>query len=284
MYESWPFLWDGGRDNSGLVSDGPVRPDDVRMVLDDLASLPAARVRVVPSTSDAEVWAVAVPPALQRVPMSAHVVTLPAGGGPPVRAGLVPGARRKVNKAEEVLVVDSDTTGRLLPVFDGLYRRSVEEWAGQHWLPRPAARRLLLYREPAERLADVARRLGERCRVWIAYRAGEPVGGIVVLSAGPAATYWKGATDKQAAGSLGVGQLLHVRAMEEAQAEGRLRYDLGSSGSPSLAQFKSGLGGRPVSYCAYVLENLPLTASERALRGAARTVLTQVAAARSRRR
>jgi hypothetical protein len=212
------------------------------------------------------------------------VVRLPEDGGPSPVDGLSSNARRKLRKGERAFEIESDASGRLLPVFEDLYRRSQDGWAQDHWLPAPAARRLLEYRDPPQRRLDLARRLGAGYRVWVARLDGVPVASIVVVSAGPAAAYWGGATDKEAARNHGVGQVLHVRAMEAAVAEGRLRYDLSSSGSDALVHFKESLGGRPVEPVSYGFERLPVTDSERALRGAARRAFTVVALARARRR
>ena len=119
---------------------------------------------------------------------------------------------------------------------------------------------------PHHKLEAVARRLGERCQIWIARRAGEPVSGIVVLSHGSAATYWKGATDKALVGASGATELLHAKAIEAACAAGRSRYDLGTSGLASLSSFKIGLGAEHQQYLAYRFERLPVTGAQELLR------------------
>ena len=53
---------------------------------------------------------------------------------------------KRVRKGERNFEVEYDDSGRLLPVFQDLLRRSVEVWAEQHWLPTSAARQLLIRR------------------------------------------------------------------------------------------------------------------------------------------
>ena len=279
LYESWPWGWDAGVD-SGLVSDGPVTAEDVEAVAADLAHLPAARVRVEPGVLDGEAWAAADLSGWLRRSSTSHVVDLPAGGGPPVLEGLSRNSLRKLRKGERSFHVECDDTGRLLPVFQALLQRSMDAWAEQHWLPTPLARRLLLHRDPPERRADLVRRLDGGLRVWAAYDGSRPVAAIVVLSAGPTAVYWGGATDKEAARNRGAGQLVHARALEAAVAEGRARYDMGTSGAADLVSFKEGMGARPVDHPSFALEHVPITSTEARLRGGLRVVTTRAVRAR----
>jgi Acetyltransferase (GNAT) domain len=280
LYESPPHGWELGADSGGLVSDGPVTAQDVEAVAADLAELPAARVRVWPGTTDRSAWLEAdLPHWLQRS-LTMHVVDLPGPGGPPVLDTLSRNTVKRVRKGERFFEVEHDDSGRLLPVFQDLLRRSVDVWAEQHWLPTPAARQLLVRRDPPGRRADLVRRMGGVLRVWVASEAGRPVGAIVVVSHGPTAAYWGGATDKRAAGNRGAGQLLHARALEAAVAEGRRHYDMGSSGSPDQVTFKESMGAHPVDVLSMAVEHLPVTSTEATLRGGLRTALTGAARAR----
>jgi lipid II:glycine glycyltransferase (peptidoglycan interpeptide bridge formation enzyme) len=235
----------------------------VRDVIVDLRRLPAVRIRIVPSTADAPAWEQAVPASVARCRFEAFVVDLTGGFDETWSQRASKKTRYKVRKAErEGVQVESDTTGRLLPVFNQLYQRSVDAWARDHFLPTPIAHPLIERRHDHAKLEMVARRLGDACRVWIAWKDGEPLSGIVVHSSGSAATYWKGATDKAKVRALGATDLLHSRAMQAACGEGRSRYDLGRSGLASLTQFKLSLGARRVEYFSYQLERLPLTATQ----------------------
>jgi hypothetical protein len=209
-----------------------------------------------------------------------HVVDLPAVGGPPVLETLSSNTLKRVRRGERSFDVECDDTGRLVPVFQDLLRHSVDVWAGQHWLPDPAARRLLIRRDPPWRRADLVRRAEGVLRVWVASEAGRPVAAIVVVSSGPVAAYWGGATDKAAAGNRGAGQLLHARALQAASAEDRLYYDMGSSGTSDQVSFKESMGARPVEVLSMAVEHLPVTATEAALRARLRAAMTSAAQAR----
>ena len=274
-YQSWPYLWDAGADNGGLISDGTVTAEDVSMVAGDLASLSAARIQVTPGAWDNGRWEAAALPRRRRMRQSAHVVSLGSGSEATPVDGMSARSRKRLRKAERTFEIESDTTGRLLPVVDTLFQQAIEMWAREHWLPTATARRLLTHREPPDRRAELARRFGGRYRLWVAWRADQPVAAITVLSAGPAATFGGGATDKEAAGNFGVGQLLHFHAMATAQREGRVRYDLGASGAPSQVYFKESLGAQPVIHSSYSFERLPITAIDETARATARTILTQ---------
>jgi hypothetical protein len=280
LYESWPWGWDAGVDSGGLVSEGEITPEDVEVVAADLARLPAARVRVQPAVADGAAWAAADLPGWLRRSATSHVVDLPAGGGPPVLDGLSRNSLRKLRKGERSFSVESDDSGRLLPVFQTLLQRSMDAWAEQHWLPTPLARRLLLHRDPPERRADLVRRLDGGLRVWVASDDSRPVAAIVVLSAGPTAVYWGGATDKEAARNRGAGQLVHACALEAAVAEGRARYDMGASGAADLVGFKEGMGARAVEHPSFAVEHVPITSTEARLRGGLRVASARAAQAR----
>jgi CelD/BcsL family acetyltransferase involved in cellulose biosynthesis len=270
LYESWPPFWEGARDSGGLLGEGgKVTPDDVRQVIGDLAALPALRARIVPSTADADAWADAGSTGLARSPLHAYVVDLTGGFETVWSQRFTKKARYKSRKAErDGIVVEMDTTGRLLPEFGTLYQRSVDAWAQDYFLPPPLARWVIGRRHSHHKLVVTARRLGDRCQVWIARRDGQPVSGIVVFSHGAAATYWKGATDKALVGASGATDLLHRRAIEDACSRGRLRYDLGTSGLASLTAFKQSLGATREDYFSYSVERLPVTAAQETLRWA----------------
>src|SRR6266702_3462040 len=91
-------------------------------------------------------------------------------------------------------------SGLLLPDFFGLMESSIERWAAmQHeplWMTRWRTTRFA----PPAMVGSVARHFGSGCAVWMARLKGEPVAGIVVLSSGAYAKYWRGAMNKQLAG------------------------------------------------------------------------------------
>lgn len=274
VFASWPAFWEGGLDNGGLLcADGPVTPDDVSAVAADLGRTPGLRTTVVPSRTDAAAWQAGAPPGTDRTVDAMYSIDL-TGGLAGWERLISKGERYKARKAERHGVeIESDGTGRLLPAFDRLYRASVSAWARESPMPSVLSLALTRRRYPHATLEQIAARLGAACQVWIAWRGGEPLSGVVVLSHGPAATYYKGATDKAAVGNLGVGTLLHRRVIEAACEQGRRRYELSGSGIPSLTRFKLNLGARPVPLTSYRFERAPLSAGERSVRSGLKTVL-----------
>jgi hypothetical protein len=281
LYSSWPDYWNGGRDNGGLISEGgPVTTEDIHGVAVDLSAMRAIRICVTPSTGDAQAWARGAPPEATRIPEQAHVVDL-RGGADDVWHRFSSATRRACRRAERRGVdIECDATGRLLPDFLELYRRSLDRWATDYRLPKPIAREVIRRRHTATKLQVVARRLGTRCQVWIARHEGAAASGFMLLSHGPAALYWKGAMDKALEGGSGANDLLHRCAMEAAIRDGRLRYDLGPSGRESLARFKTGLGANLESYQQYVFGEIPGGPVWRGLRTAAHRVLAAARPAR----
>jgi hypothetical protein len=171
-------------------------------------------------------------------------------------------------------VVEDDATGRLIPVFDRLYRLSVDRWAAQQHEPLRLARWRAQRRDSSAKFATVARHLGAACRVWVAWRQGQAAAAIVVLRQGGQVTYWRGAMDREVIGKTGANQQLHRLAIEDACRTGAVRYHLGDSApGSSLAEFKAGFGAVERHYCSYRLERLPLTAVERGARSAVKRVL-----------
>jgi len=267
---SAPAGWGTG----GLVG-ARIGAEDVAAVLADLLRRPALRTSVRPDPAGAEAWSVAAPSSAGTTPLMAQSLAL----GVPFDdvwsnhfTSRVRGHCRRAERAD--LDVEQDATGRLIGVFDRLYRLSVDRWAAQQHEPVRLARWRAARRDPSRKFALVARHLGAACRVWVAWRQGEPAAAIVVLRHGAQATYWRGAMDRELIGKTGANQLLHRLAIEDACRTGALAYHLGDSapGSP-LAEFKRGFGATERHYRAYRFERLPLTAVEDSARGAVKRVL-----------
>jgi hypothetical protein len=172
------------------------------------------------------------------------------------------------------VTVERDDTGRLMPVFDALYRKSVDRWASQQHEPRWLARLRARRRDPHEKFQFVAQRLGHACHVWVAWRAGEPIASVVVLAHGYHTTMWRSAMDKESARGTGATELLHQMAIEEACASGHRFYHLGDSAPGSaLARNKRGYGAVENPYTGYRFERLPVTAVDHFLRRQAKRVI-----------
>ena len=264
MPDSWGF--------GGPVVEGGLRPGDLAPVLADLAGSRVLRTRVRPNPLTASAWdgfggAIAV----ER---RAHVLDLEGGFDRVWEERFTSHTRRAVQKAERAgLTVECDSTGALVPVYYGLYERSLERWADNlHeplWLARLRARR----RDPQKKIEALARALGDSARVWVASLDGRPAAAILVLQ-GANAHYTRGAMDRELAAPTRANQLLHRLAIEDACRAGCGAYHMGESGTSSgLARFKEGFGAQPYRYAEYHLERLPFTATDRYVRSAVKRVV-----------
>ena len=247
---SLPYGWGFG----GLLAPGGIDERDVDLVLGDLISRPERRISVRPNPLGVSTWEQVAGDRVQRVTRRAHILAL-EGGAPAVWERRFRGeARTAVRKAERsAVVVEADTTGRLVPDFYELYRRSFQRWArgsGEHSL---AARWRRRREEPLEKYRLIADRLGEGCRIWLASVGGRPAAAIVVLTQGENASYWRGAMDERLAGPVRANYLLHWRAIEHAAASGCRYYHMGETGpaAAGLNQFKTRFGAEPHAYFEY---------------------------------
>jgi hypothetical protein len=268
---SMPFGWGTG----GLISSlGRASTDDVASVLADLKQQRTTVVALRPSPLTHDVWAPVVPNEAVRIAYMSQTVDL-VGGFDRAWHGFSSAARRQCRKAVRLgVTAERDDTGRLIPVFDALYRKSVDRWARQQHEPRWLAHWRARQRDPREKFQTVAERLGRACHVWVAWHAGEPVAGVVVLTHGHHTTYWRGAMDKDAARGTGANELLHQHVIEEACDAGHLFYHLGdSTPSSGLARYKSRYGANEALYSAYRFERLPVTTLERFVRREAKRAI-----------
>lgn len=263
-FESPPPGWGLGADASGVVTEGgPASPTQIAAVIEHIQRHPGLRTRVMVAEDDAEAWASVAPDTLYSTSRTAQVLDLRGGFSTVWSQRFTSKVRSNARKAERRgIVVESDNTGRLIDVFDALYRNSVDRWAQQRGQPLSLMRWRAQRREPQSKFATVAARMGKRCTVSIAWREGEPVAGIVILTRGPRATYWRGAMDKERARGTGANELLHRCAIEAACAEGRRSYDFGIYQTEDLKRFKSTFGAHEVPVHVYYFERLPTAAAE----------------------
>jgi CelD/BcsL family acetyltransferase involved in cellulose biosynthesis len=259
---SMPDRWGSG---GLLAEDGVHDEDDVRAVVSLFAADTAGSLVMVPNPrlddrwSGAAAWSYASPKWNYELDTSCGFEDV---WGNRFRSAV----RRAVRKAEKSdVVVERDTTGRLMPLFLPLYQESVLRWAKgtgmPAWLARSRAARL----ESLAKFEHVARVFGEACVTWMAFVDGRPAAGIIVLTQGPNTDYWRGAMNLALAGPVRANDLLHARAIEEACRRGMSRYSFGiSEPGSSLARFKEGFGATAVPYCGYVLERFPVRRATRA--------------------
>jgi hypothetical protein len=267
---SLPPAWGMG----GLVAADGAGAAEIASVFADLASLPALRTTVRPSPLEAALWEAARPPGCVAVRRRAHVLDL-SGGFACVWSDRFSGnARTSVRRAEKAgVAVESDATGRLMPVFHELYLQSLDRWARKQHEPRVLAQWRGRRRDSLRKLMTLARVLGDDCRVWVASLDGRALAAIVVLG-GPNAHYTRGAMSGDVPRGVTPNDLLHSRAIEDACARGCRRYHMGESGwSRPLSRFKEKFGAVPVDYAEYVLERVPLTSADRRLRGLVKSAL-----------
>jgi hypothetical protein len=252
-----------------LLATGGVQAGDVAAVWADLLRKNrAARIRLNTHYGNAEQWEAGRPAG--AVPLVRHVHVLDLDGGfPEVWAKRFDqSARRSVRRAERSdVTVERDTAGRLTSVFYDVYQAWLEDRARESGMPPWAAEKAVAgQRESLEFYQDVAAKLGEACRLWVAWHAGEPVAATISLVHGNHAVYWRGFSRKEQASPVRANHLLQKLAIEDACAAGCRSYSMGRSelagrhagGVASLERFKEGLGATPRPVVEYLVDRLPL--------------------------
>jgi hypothetical protein len=254
---SLPFGWGFG----GALVPGGLTTEEASCILADLSGRPALITSMRPDPLAAAPWMAARPTAMATTQRLAHVLDLEGGFEHVWEHRFATRTRRHARRAEgQGVVIECDTTGRLMPVFYALYWRSVDRWARQAGQPLPLARLRARWREPFRKYQTIAARLGTACRVYVAWVDGKPAASIIVLHHGSNASYWRGAMDKDLADPSRANFLLHRRSIEDACASGCRHYHMGESGnSASLAYFKEGFGAEAYRYEEYHIERLPFT-------------------------
>jgi hypothetical protein len=260
---SLPNGWGMG----GLVGSANIQIEEISAVFADLSRLPYPQISVRPNPRQGEIWAAAAPAGVVKIPRRAHVLDL-EGGFERVWGGRFEKSTRKaVRKAErEGVVVECDTTGRLVPVFYDLLQHSFEHWSRQQNEPHFLTRLRGQSRDPLHKFEIIARRLGKACRVWVAWVNGQPAVAILVLQYGNVNDI-RAAMNRELAASSRASDLALKLSIEDACRSGCRYYHLGESGnSVPLAQFKERFGAVAYEYAEYHIERLPITAIDRGLR------------------
>jgi hypothetical protein len=267
---SFPTGWGMG----GIVAPGGVQPGDVAAVFADLANRKVVRTSLRPNPLDGQRLGTTTPTGAVVIPRRAHVLDLEGGFARVWAERFTKSARRDARKAERAGVrVERDTSGRLVPVLYELFERSLDRWADQQHEPRALSRWRGHRRDPLRKFELMARVLGDRCRIWVAWYEGLPAAAILVLQ-GANAHYSRAVMDKELAGPTLANYLLQRMAIEEACDAGCRHYHMGESGSSaSLAQFKAKFGARPHAYLEYHFERLPVTALDRRARGVVKRMI-----------
>jgi hypothetical protein len=236
----------GGFGHGSLLATGGLRADDVRTVVQDLRGQ-ALTVRIGGGHHTAGQWGSAVGPGVVEVPRRVDVVDLGPGWDQVFGQGFSRSARYNVRKAERAGVeVERDTSGRLIPVFHGVYLAWVERWLARSGLPPMLARASALRQEPRGKFEAVAARLGAECRVFVAWHRGRPVASCITLVHGQHAIGWRSYSVKELAAPVCANNLVQAQALADACDAGCRWFDLGQSGEVATLQtYKTSLGGTP---------------------------------------
>lgn len=265
-----PASWGIG----GLLSYRPIEARHIHIVLEDLARLPGLRTIIRPNPLMGSLWAAARPKGITIIPRMAHVLDLHAGFDQVWSHAFLSGTRQNVRRAEKSgLVVECDTTGKLVPVFYDLFMQSIDRWAEKQHEPPGLARWRAAQRDPLAKFKMMAKLLGNKCRIWVAWKDGQPAASILVLQ-DTNAHYTRGAMNKELAGPTRANDLLQKLAIEDACRSGCGYYHMGETGaSTSLARYKANFGAVAVPYAEYAIERLPLTQTDYRLRNLVKRII-----------
>jgi hypothetical protein len=268
---SWPGGWGVG---GPIVEGGQVSREEAAAVLAGVARRGGLAAQIQFRHEAGDAWR-GQRGRFTEERLACHVLDLDGGFGQVWRHRFRGTARTAVRKAERSGVeIETGTAGRLLPVFDELYEKSIRRWAAkQHeplWLSRWRTNRAT----SPQMMALVAWHFGTDCEVWVARSLGIPVAAIIVLRAGGYAKYWRGAMDASAASPVRANDLLHRCAIESACEAGYRWYDMGYSRPGSaLATFKEKLGATLLSAHTLRSGRLPVHAAARISRDLAKRVI-----------
>ncbi len=274
---SWPHGWGYG---GVLAQDGALSPDQVSSVLSDQAARYPLALRLAPMPLRASWYAHVTAGGWTRTAQRTQIVPLEELSD--LWKAYRHQARTGVRKAEKQGVeVDVPPAAQGVAVFSELYRRNVDRWAAERGQPLAAARLLARLRDVPGQVAAVSRELGPDCRIWVASRAGEPVGAAVVLSGRQHALGWLSAMDPDLARVTQGTYLLHWRTMSVAQQEGVRQFHMGESDPGSAVErYKRNFAARSVDYDVLHHELLAWTPARAMSRRGAERVLARTAPAR----
>lgn len=268
---SMPWGWGIG----GLVSASPVKAEHVRAVVDDLTThAPYVRLNIRPNPRAADVWRAAMPAGAHRVDRMAHAIDLDGGFDAVWHGRFSASTRKYVTKAEQAgVVVECDDQGRLVPVYYDLFREATRRWAAQQHEPLLLAQLRGHRRDPERKFVNIARIMGDACRIYVAYVDKQPAAACLVLSYHNANAA-RVVLDRERVGRSGAPDLMMKCAIEDACKAGCRYFHQGESGtSKGIADFKRRVGGTAYDYEEYTLERLPVTAVDHAVRSGVKKLI-----------
>lgn len=262
----------------GLIATGGVRPADAAAVLRDLRENRALSTRITANFDVAAVWAAAAGPGVRALTRRVEVLDLDGGADAVWSRRYRSSTRRAVRRAEGAgLVVERDTTGRLVDEFYRIYLDWTATRARRQHLPQPMAAALARRYEPRAKFEVASALLGDACRFWLARLDGRPVAALVTLVHGRYAFFWRGYSDQALAGPTRANNLLQHLAIRDAIDSGCRFYGMGESGGVAdLQRFKQSFGATPAATADLRIERLPLSRVENAADRARTAVLEQL--------
>jgi Acetyltransferase (GNAT) domain len=191
--ESYPARYGSG----GLLASGGLRASDVTHVLIDLLRTTAVSTRVKPNHDTTGRWEAGCVAGVVSIPRRLEVLDLDGGFSRVWDERFKPAARRAVRKAERSgLVVERDSSMRLIAPFYDLYLEWTNQRARESGVPARVAAWLARRREPLRKLQAVAAMVGDACRIWVARYDDCPVAAIITLVYRNHAIYWQGYSSK----------------------------------------------------------------------------------------
>jgi CelD/BcsL family acetyltransferase involved in cellulose biosynthesis len=255
---SWPRAWGVG---------GPITPDGVRAheaeaVLDDVARLGGPGVWIRFRHGVEPEWTAAAR-SFRIIPHSVQILDLSGGFDQVWERRFGRSVRNAVRKAETSSIdVEVGCTDELLSAFDDLHEQSIVRWAHQQHEPARLTRWRTKHVTSLETLKQVVRRFDPSGALWVAFRHGEPLAAVATLRFGAFAKAWKSAMNKELAGPVRAGDLLHRLIIEDACQKGLGYYDFGESrcGSP-LERYKVKFGAQSHVAPELIIERLPFSSA-----------------------
>lgn len=260
---SMPDGWGMG----GLISSGAIEPQDVELVLTDLASTPARRTTIRPNPLTAASWLAAKPAGFSAAPHLTHILNLEGGFDQVWSHTFSTATRTNIRKAEKAdLEIECRAGGDLLPVFYATYMAWIDQRARERRMPLPVARWLGRTREPMLKFQQAALALGDAFRVWVARLDGQVVAVDILLIDRCHAFYWRSASIKKLAGPVRANDLLQIHMIRDACSAGCRYYHMGESGGvDSLMHFKKRFGAEEFPFPAFTREWFPIAKSKHTL-------------------
>ncbi|WP_345602688.1 GNAT family N-acetyltransferase [Pseudonocardia adelaidensis] len=267
---SYPPAWGIG----GVLGAGIDR-DVTATVLADLRRVAAARIWIRPDPLQAPLWSPSIAPSFttRAIARRAHVLDL-TGDLDRALARMSDSTRQHIRQARRrVTRVETDCTGRLLPMHYELYLTSVQRWAQRQHEPRLLAIWRAKQRDDLHKLQTMARHLGEAMVVQVAFVGDRPAASNITLL-GRTAHDIRAAIDISVASWSRAATILQWTAIQLAHAHGCTRLHLGESGdSTGVSTFKERFGATAIPYTEFRIERLPYTLVGRALRSGVKRLL-----------